>query len=43
MSVQQKAGVVLPAACAVAASFDPALARSVGAAQGQTIELLHRH
>ena len=35
MSVQQKAGVVLPAACAVAASFDPALARSVGAAQGQ--------
>ena len=36
MSVQQKAGVVLPAACAVAASFDPALARSVGAAQGQT-------
>ena len=35
MSVQQNAGVVLPAACAVAASFDPALARSVGAAQGQ--------
>ena len=36
MSVQQKAGVVLPAACAVAASFDPALARSVGAAQGRS-------
>ena len=35
MSVQQNAGVVLPAACAVAASFDPALAHSVGAAQGQ--------
>ena len=35
MSVQQNAGVVLPATCAVAASFDPALARSVGAAQGQ--------
>lgn len=35
-TVQQNSvqGVVLPAACAVAASFDPALARSVGAAQG---------
>ena len=34
-TVQQKSGVVLPAACAVAASFDPALARSVSAALGR--------
>lgn len=34
-AVVENPGVVLPAACAVAASFDPALARRVGAAQGQ--------
>ena len=34
-TVVENSGVVLPAACAVAASFDPALARSTGAAQGQ--------